>query len=314
MKTLKYKLKLEGLDSPSGTISTRALFELLEQFTSCAERGLRLAIEGQSSKTGPAPKWLEKATDFIFTGLQKGSTVLDIEAPLLKDAIPDQAIQQDIWGNPPLPGDTAISFVSRSVKDTFAENLESDYYDTGVLLGLLSMRPFLAAHAKSIKIHCDEKRNEDFSIDLPTIEKVEKLKIKIPDPQAFMLAGRLEEVAYSRKRFRLDMADGQVIQGQIDEEFVDVEVLRKLWGKKVSIKGIVSYKPSGKIRMLEAQMLKLMEEGEEVFETAPVIQTEFEFTRQLTTESTRRNWLDDIRGKWPGDESIDDLMKELENR
>ncbi|HUI90610.1 MAG TPA: hypothetical protein VLX68_00045 [Chitinivibrionales bacterium] len=314
MKTLKYKLKLEGLDSPSGTISTRELSTFLEQFTSCAERGLRLAIEGQSSKTGPAPKWLAKATDFVFTGLQKGSTVLNIEAPYLKDAIPDQAVQQDIWGNPPKPGDTAISFISRSVRDTSTENLESDYYDSGVLMSFLAMKPFLTEHAKSIKIHCEENKNEDFSIDMPTIEKVEKLKIKIPDPQAFMLTGILEEVAYSRKRFRLDMADGQVIQGQIDQEFLDVEDLRRLWGKKVTIKGIVSYKPSGKVRLLEAQMLKLMEEGEEVFETAPVVQTEFEFTRGLTAEAVRRNWLDDIRGKWPGDESIDDLVRELEDR
>jgi hypothetical protein len=33
MKTLKYKFKLEGLDSPAGTISIRALSGLLEQFT-----------------------------------------------------------------------------------------------------------------------------------------------------------------------------------------------------------------------------------------------------------------------------------------
>jgi hypothetical protein len=110
------------------------------------------------------------------------------------------------------------------------------------------------------------------------------------------------------------MADGQVIQGQIDEEFVDVEDLRRFWGKKVTMKGTVSYKPSGKIRLFEAQMIKLIEEGEEVFETAPAVQTEFEFARQLTAESTRRNWLDDIRGKWPGDETIDDLVRELEDR
>jgi hypothetical protein len=314
MKTLKYKLKLEGLDSPSGTISTRELFTFLEQFTSCAERGLRLAIEGQSSKTGPAPKWLEKATDFLFTGLQKGSTVLGIEAPVLKDALSDQNIQQDLWGTTPDPDDTAISFIARSIRDATAENLESDYFDAGVLSSLLEMKSFFSDNKKTIKIHCAEKKQEDFSIDFPIIEKVENLKIRIPESRAIMMAGRLEEVGYSRKRFRLDLADGQIIPGQIDEEFVDVEELRRLWGKKVSIKGTVNYKPSGKIRLLEAQMLKLMEEGEEVFENVLVVQTEFEFIRQLTTTSTRRNWLNDVRGKWPGDESIDDLINELENR
>lgn len=314
MKTLKYKLKLEGLDSHSGTISVRALYGLLEQFTSCAERGLRLAIEGQSSKTGPAPKWLEMATDFVFTGMQKGSTVLTIEAPVLKDSISEQIVQQDMWGKAPEPDDTAISLISRSVRDTSAENLESDYYDTGVLSSLLEMKPFLAAHAKTIKVHCDAKSPEDFSIDMPIIEKVEKLKIKIPEPRATMLSGCLEQVAYSRKRFHLQIADGQIIQGQINEDLVSIEDLRQLWGKKVSVKGIVSFKPSGKIRLLEAQMLKHMEEGEEIFETTPVVQTELEFVRQSTTESNRRDWLKDIWGRWPGDEPIDDLIKELESR
>lgn len=313
MKTLKYKLKLEGLDSPAGTISTRALFGLLEQFTTCAEHGLRLAIEGQSSRTGPSPKWLEKATNFIFTGLKKGSTVLQIEAPLLKDAIPDQAVQQGLWGNRPEPEDTAISFISRSVRDTSAENLESNYYDAGVLLSLLAMRPFLAEHAKRITVRCDEKTNDDFSIDKPIIEKVEKLKIRIPEPRALMLSGILEQVTYNRKRFQLDLPDGQAIQGQVNEELMDIEELRRLWGKRVSIKGIVNFRPSGKIRLFEAHMLKPMEEGEEIFEAAPAVQTELEFARQFQVESPRRGWIKDIWGKWPGDESIDDLIKELEN-
>jgi len=314
MKTLKYKLKLEGLDSPSGTISARALFELLRQFTATAEKGLRLAIEGESTKTGPSPKWLEKATDFVFTGIETGSTVLDIEAPVLKDAIPDQIVQQNLWNKVPEPQDTAISFISRSVRDTSIENLESDYYDSGVLSSLLEMKPFLSDHAPVIKILCQGRVSENFSIDIPVIEKVEKLRIKIPEPRAFMLSGYLEQVAYSSKRFQIHLPDGQIIQGRINDEFMGIEELRHLWGKRVTGKGIVNFRPSGKIRLLEAQMLKPMEEGEEIFETAPVIQSEFEFAKQLQNESARRDWLKDIWDKWPGDESIDDLLRELENR
>jgi hypothetical protein len=314
MDILKYKLKIEGLDSPSGTISTRALSELLKQFTATAERGLRLVIEGQSTKTGPSPKWLEKATDFTFTGILTGSTVLEMEAPTLQNAIPDQIIQQDLWGITPEPNDTAISFISRSIRDMSAENLESDYYDAGVLSSLLELKPFLSARARAIKIHCDDRAGDDFDIDFPIIENVEKLRMRIPEPRAFMLAGYLEQVAYSRKRFQMHLPDGQVIQGCINDEFMSIEDLRQLWGKKVSAKGIVNFRPSGKIRLLEAQMLKPMEEGEEIFETAPVVQTQFEFAKQLQAEASRRGWLKDIWGKWPGDESIEDIMKEIESR
>lgn len=314
MYRLKYKLKLEGLDSPSGTISTRALSELLKQFSATAEKGLRLAIEGQSTKTGPSPKWLEKATDFTFTGILTGSTVLEMEAPTIKEAIPDQIIQQDIWGKAPEPDDTAISFISRSVRDMSAENLESDYYDAGVLSSLLELKPFLSGRANAIKIQCDERISDNFNIDFPIIEKVEKLRIRIPEPRAFMLAGHLEMVAYNSKKFHLQLADGQVIQGRINDEFMSIEDLRHLWGKKVSAKGMVNFRPSGKIRLLEAQMLKTMEEGEEIFETSPVVQTQFEFAKQIQSETTRRDWLKDIWGKWPGDESIEDIMNEIESR
>jgi hypothetical protein len=314
LNTLKYKLKIEGLETPAGTISTRALFELLKQFTATAERGLRLAIEGQSTKTGQLPKWLEKATDFTFTGIKTGSTVLEIDAPTLQESIHDQIVQQDLWIKPPEPDDTAISLISRSVRDMSAENLESDYYDAGVLSSLLEIKPFLSDRAKFIKIQCDGRKADDFIIDSLIIEKVEKLKIRIPEPQAFMLAGHLEMVAYNSKKFQMTLPDGQVIQGKINDEFMSIEDLRHLWGKKVSAKGIVSFRPSGRIRLLEAQMLKPMEQGEEIFANVPVVQTQLEFVKQIQTEATRHDWLKDIWGKWPGDESVEEIMEEIENR
>lgn len=275
---------------------------------------MRLAIEGQSTKTGPSPKWLEKATDFTFIGIQTGSTVLELEAPTLKSSIPEQIVQQDLWGIAPEPEDTAISFISRSMRDLSAENMESDYYDAGVLSSLLELKPFLTGRARTIKIHCDTRVSDDFDIDFPIIEKIEKLRIRIPEPRVLMLAGNLEQVAYSSKRFQIHLPDGQVIQGRINDEFMSSEDLRHLWGKKVCAKGVVNFRPSGKIRLIEAQMLKPMEEGEEIFETSPVVQTQFEFAKQLQSEASRRDWLKDITGKWPGDESIEDIMKEIEGR
>jgi hypothetical protein len=314
MKTLKYRLKLEGLDSPAGTISTRALFELLKQFTACTERGLRLAIEGQSNKSGPIPKWLETATDFSFTGIETGSTILAIEAPVLKEVIPEQVVQQDLWGKAPDPQDTAISYIGRSVRDMADENMESNNFDAGVLAGLLELKPFLAGYAKTIRIHCENRKKDDFKIDLPIIEKVEKLKTCIPEPRVFMLSGQLEQIRYNKKGFHLEVAGGQSIPGKINEEFMGIEELRDLWGKKVTIKGVVNFKPSGKMRFLEAQMIKPKEDGEEIFESAPASQTEFEFARQVTIEKNRRDWLKDLMGQWPGDEPIEDLIKELDHK
>lgn len=313
MKTVKYQLRIKGLPSRDGTITVRAFIELLQQITSCAEKGLRLAIKGSSFKQGRPPAWLEKSTDIIFTGLENGSTVLDFEAPMIRDTIKDQIVQQDMWIKQPEGKDTAFSFISRIVKDTTKENLESDYFDSGVLTSLLEIKPFLLMRAPEVELISPERKRENFKLDITVIEKIEKLKIRLPEPRAFIISGYLDQIEHSQKRFQLKVNEKQTIQGKINEEFVSVEDLRKLWGKKVSVKGMVHFKPSQKVRFLDAQMLKPMTAGEEVFEAVPSVQTELGFMRELMVKEGKHDWLKGAWGKWPGNESIEELMTELES-
>ena len=311
MKTHKYQLIVKGLQSGDGTISVRSLLELLQQFTACAERGLRLAIEGQSVRRGVLPAWIERSTELVFTGLQKGSTILDFEAPVLGETIGDLLSQQDFWVHPPDPDDTAFSIVAKMVGDTTAENLESDYYDAGVLSSLLDLKHFFSAKAQTVELIAPGRAGENFILNMPLIEKVERLKIRTPESQAFVVSGHLDQIRHSRRNFVLVVGDGQTIPGCIDEEFMSVEELRQLWGRKVSVKGIVHFKPSGHVRLLEAHLLKPMEDGEEIFAVTPHAQTEAEFVREITTISERRDWLKDIWGKWPGEEPIEELVAGL---
>ena len=50
---MHYKFKLKGLKTPDGTISIRALQFLVDTLTETCERGLRLAVQGDSVKRGP---------------------------------------------------------------------------------------------------------------------------------------------------------------------------------------------------------------------------------------------------------------------
>jgi len=80
---MNYKLKLEGLKTPGGTISIRALQLLVNTLTETCERGLRLAVQGESVKRGPIPIWLARSLDFTVTAIKKGSTTILIDAPLV---------------------------------------------------------------------------------------------------------------------------------------------------------------------------------------------------------------------------------------
>ena len=92
---MHYKFKLKGLKTPDGTISIRALQLLVDTLTETCERGLRLAVQGESVKRGPIPGWLARSLDFTVTGIKKGSTTILVDAPPLGETAPDQIKQQD---------------------------------------------------------------------------------------------------------------------------------------------------------------------------------------------------------------------------
>jgi hypothetical protein len=310
-KVLKYELRLKGLNSPSGTISLRALQAISNVLLEAAERGLRLAIEGNSVRPGRLPQWLSNSLELKCTGIRKGSTVLTIEAPLLGVTAKDEIRQQDLWYVVPKPEDTAFTLLSRSVHDTTAEELDSDTYDRGVLDSLLQFKPILRGYADGIELRCKTRPRENFQIREPELEKIQRLKAKIPEPRAYVISGYLDAIEHSKRRFHLVLSSGESIVGTIDSQFLSVEDMRQYWGKKATIKGIVHFRPSGKPRLIEAQVIKSMEDGEEVFGNLPQVQTEAAFLKETTETVVPTGWLKEVWGKWPGDEPIEKLLATL---
>lgn len=312
MRTVKYHLRLRGLNTPDGTIPVRVLTGILNQILSCAERGLRLAIEGQSVRRGTLPSWIDKSTDMTITGIETGSTILDIEAPMLGDVIGEQIQQQDFWVTPPAPTDTAFTLVVKSVKDATAEDMESEYYDGGMLESLRGFRSFVESERQWIELRAVERPDECFSLGRQEIERIERLQVRTPASQAFIVSGHLNAIEHSRKKFQLVVDDHHIIPGRLNEDFISAEEMRRLWGKRVSVKGMVHFKPSGAIRLLDAHMLKPMEEGEEVFGVPPQVQSEAAFVREISAPRGQKDWLKDIWGQWPGGESIEELLADLQ--
>lgn len=311
MKSVRYSLRLRKLHTVSGTISSKALLELLSALTTCAERELRLLVEGSSVKTGRPPVWLEKAADFTLVGIREGSTVLDLEATVLEEVLGDKVRQEDMWVPAPASDDTAISLVARSARDATTENMESDYYDAGVLSSLLDLRQFFRSHAKGLEVASDDKPADAFYLDSEGLEKAEKVRVRLPEPAAFVVSGKLDLIEHSRRRFHVLLPDGQRLPGQIDERELSHEELRTFWGRNVTLKGMVHFKPSGKIKLLEAQQIREKGPGEEIFARVPVVQTEAAFVAAYTQASEGRNWLSEVWGKWPGDESVEEVLEEL---
>lgn len=310
-KKLKYQIRLQGLETAGGTIPLKALQEVCDLVLATAERGLRLAVEGNSIRPGRLPRWLSKSLELTVTGLAKGSTILNIEAPFLGSTAKEQIRQQDLWRVAPRPDDTAFTLLAKSVHDTTAGELESDSYDRGVLESLLEFKPFLKNYADIVELRCPTRPKEHFKLGDTELERIQKLKAKTPEPRAIMLAGQFDAIEHSKRRFHLVLGSGESVLGLIDPTYLGVEDMRQFWGKKATIKGIAHYRPSGKPRLIEAQIIKPMEEGDEIFSAVPQVQTESAFFKEMKEAEMNRGWLKEVWGKWPGDEPIEKLLAAL---
>lgn len=307
---IKYRIRVKGLRTPDGTISVRALMALLEGLLDCTEKRLRLAVEGVSVQSGRLPAWLMKAVDVRITGLEKGSTIVDVEAPTLGTVIDEQIGQQDFWVTQPDRQDTAFTLLSSSVHDATAENLESDFYDAGVLNSLLGLKSFLKTEAQTVEVLAEGRPREDISLSLREMEKAERLKVRTPASQVVVISGHLDSIKHSKRQFRLALPDGQSILGRIDEEHLGTEDLRQYWGKEVTARGTMHFKPSRRPQLLAANLIRLKQSGEEIFQYVPKVQTEAGFVAEAR-QNADKDWSSNIWGKWPGEESIDDILREL---
>ncbi|HEY2920618.1 MAG TPA: hypothetical protein VGK77_16665 [Candidatus Binatia bacterium] len=251
--------------------------------------------------------------DLKLTGMKKGSTVLAIEAPVLGETAREQIGQEDFWYVVPKADDTALTLLARSVHDTTKEVLDSDAYDGGVLDSLLQFKSFLKSSAEKVELHCAERPKEYFKLDDQEIVKIQRLKARTPEPHAFMVSGLFDVIEHNRRRFHLVLSNGESLHGTIDTEHLDVEHMRQFWGKKVTIKGTVHFRPSRRPRLIEAQVINPMQEGEEVFETLPQEPSQIELLSSVRDAATRQGWLKEVWGKWPGDEPIEDLLAALKS-
>jgi hypothetical protein len=306
-----YSLHIKGLASGDGTISANLLASLLQDLQQAAQRSVRLLMDGSSVKHGPAPAWLEESTDFLVTGIGKGSTKLDVQARTLGETASEYLQQPDMWREIPDVSDTALSVLALCVQDAVANNMDSDRFDRGVLDSISKFGGMFKSFESLEIIRLDRPERVSLSLTKKTVETVQSLKGRTPEPQPMVVSGKLEEIGHKTGQFKLEVSQGNSLRGRVHPEFLSAEALREFWGCKVSIKGMVHFKASGVARFMDAEMLKVMEVGEELFERLPVaVQMEAPFEGIVKAGKERVN-VAEFWGQWPGDESIDELLAAL---
>ena len=313
IKTKSYHLRLVGLRENDGEISAKTLQSILDALLVTAERATRLLVTGESLGRGIKPQWLKSSIDFKVTGLQPGSTVLELGAPLLGDAAPHVFAQRELWNELPSTDESALDVTSSAIKEALTTDSAGDRFDYSVLEAIQKFKSALSEDGSQLELTGKDNSGCRISLNNKMCDRLQERARNIPSPRAFIVSGFLEEVQYSSGKFRLLIDSGTKLLGMIDPKIIDIEILRSLWGNQTTIEGIVGFKSNGQPRFIKAQRVLRIQKGDSLFEELPFEEKEGSRSWVKNLDEHARNFDPlELADAWPGDESLEELMENLD--
>ena len=315
MNTRRYQFRVSGLQEAEGQIKAATLQRVLEALRKTAERAARLLATGEGSGKGRKPGWLDAAVDFTVTGLESGSTILDIEAPGLNIAAHEEFIRQPSWSEPPGADDTALDLAALAISEIEADEPSGDRFDAAVLEAVLMFRRASGTNTR-FELIPTGSAGVQFTVDDRIYMRAEERRKSSPLPKAFVVTGRLDEVRYADPRFRLLIGNTTELHGRLDPASSTIETLEtlaSLRGRPITVEGMVHFKANGQPRFIEARRIGARLDGDEIFEELPV--SEIVGPHDVTTIQHRKEHVAkpmDLVGTWPGDEPVEELLAQLD--
>ena len=312
MSTKRYQLQLSGLPESKGQIKAKRLLQVVQALTETAESATRLSATGEGKGKGPKPQWLNATVDFTITGLEAGSTVLGLEAPSLRDTALDLFAQLDLWREQPSLDDTALDLAALAIEEAGTHSPEGNHFDSSVLNSILKFGKFWETSGISYKLIPQGSALGGFTLDEHIFARVKEQVENIPPAKAFIVTGKLNEIKHGEGRFRLLLERNSYVIGRLNADFLDIEALRSLWGNQTTVEGVVHFKVNGQPRLIEAHKISAHIEGDEVFQEMPIrVERNVKYMGR-EPKGVKAAPPEDFVGVWPGDESIEELLADLD--
>jgi hypothetical protein len=145
---------------------------------------------------------------------------------------------------------------------------------------------------------------------ISALAKIEWLWRRTPAPQSVRLAGCLDSLCLSDRAFTLVLASGETVRGlAVGVEPRDLAVY---FGESVLVAGRAVFRPSGSVLRIEAEEVEPAAGDIRVWSRMPVPIFRRLDLRTLHQPQGPRSGINALIGRWPGDESDEEVLELLE--
>jgi len=311
--TIEYDIILKSDLQGKGTIDLDRMALLAESIINIAKGALQIRLGGISSKPGKTPDFLDKALKITLKGITESSTKLALESPTFADSL--EGVQLNVFQpelGEELQHQTPMSLFMLAYKEAFDENdSEKNFLDKALLKNLTDLQSFFRSEDEELIISNRDSIPE-LHLKKSDFKRIKILEDAIPEPTNVVVNGIIDILEHSRSKITVKTEQGNLI-GSIKNK-TQQEIIKNFWGREATIFGTGHFKPNGRLSYVEIERIFEATEEDKHFSKVPAVESVIHQVKRQTAKHATKNWMNEIAGKWPGDETDEEferLLKEL---
>lgn len=314
MKMQKHNICLESEQHFNGRVPTQHLGYLMANMPIAIRGAVSMAFRNRSKSKGVVPRWLQEASDLRFTGHGgNGTTELKFELPSLGVAAEEIYSQRLLFESGRPEGSlTGLDLLINVFGEIDEKKSDSDAFDPQLLRQVSKFQRFFKSGPFTgfRLLGSKASSNKEALVNSQTIEHSVQLHGRTPTPQRVRIVGSLDGIEASTQRFSLILDSGERVAGVFPEDSSDQ--LQTLWRSRVLVMGKAVFRASGNLLRVEAESIEDGKDAASLFSTPPVPSNGRFDPEKLRRNQGSRSGMAAIMGKWPGDESEEEIARALE--
>lgn len=251
----KHIIRFSGESASEGRVRySPFLRHVLDALVDGCQQATRLRLEGRSTAPGTVPVWLERAASFLILELDPDALVLG--AAPLTETIDDKQWRTRAFADVD-PTRSSFELLEDSLEHAILGRDDSDRYDRHLIGTLESFGRLFQYGVESIEMI----NGRTLRLDAAAVKEIRALRSRTPEDRHGTLAGTLEMIQHSDRRFSLTLPSGEIVRGVASSPSIRSEDLRALFARPVLVTGTIRFRPAGTILRVEAEQIQAAEEA-----------------------------------------------------
>jgi hypothetical protein len=228
--------------------------------------------------------------------------------PSVGEAAEELFRQQELWPSRPDPESTGLDLFGEVIAQVDAANHDSDRVDLPLLHSVYRFGAALDGAFAELRLPSGRLAGIESVLDR-AIKTARELWSETPTPRRVRVVGRLDMIRQSGNTFALRTASEEEVQGVLSAG--PVADLAGLFGWAVLVAGRAVYRPFGRLLRIDAEEVTAADGEQQIWSHVPGPLRKMIDRKRLLQPQTRTTGVAAFLGKWPGNETEEELLEAL---